>query len=45
MYVQIKAVHMLRITIERHKLWLGSWLVASYIVTYICMEIYLIVCT
>ena len=45
MYVQIQAVHMLRITNERHKLWLCSWLVASYIVTYICMEIFLIVCS
>ena len=44
MYVPIQAVHMLRITNERHKLWLCSWLVASYIVTYICMEISLIVC-
>ena len=37
MYVQIQTVHMLRITNERHKLWLCSWLVASYIRNYIHM--------
>ena len=45
MYIQIQAVDMLRITNERHKLWLCSWLVDSYTVTYICMEIFLIVCS
>ena len=45
MYVKIQAVHMLRITNEKHKLWLCRWLVASYIIMYMCMEISLIVCT
>ena len=34
MYVQIQAVHMLRITNERHKLWLCSWLVATVQITH-----------
>ena len=37
MYVQIQVVNMLRITNERHKLWLCRWIVTSYIVTYIHM--------